>query len=309
MKKIIENFKNCNILVIGDIMLDKYIFGSTSRINPEAPVPIVNVEKIEHRLGGAANVANNITSLGGKCTLIGQAGNDETKDLLEKELIKKNINYFFIKTNKTIKKTRIISQNQHLIRIDHENNKKISDEDSNNIINFIKNKSFDLIVISDYNKGFITPYLMEQLKSLNKKIIADFKPQNIDLFKNIFVISPNLKEAETITNEIKIEKILQKLSKKTNSNIILTCGEKGAYLFEKEKKQQYYLPSKAKEVYDVSGAGDTFIATVALSIATNTNLYESVILGNEAAGIVVGKLGTATLSSSELKKIIKDSKA
>ena len=130
-ENIIENFKNCNILVVGDIMLDEYIFGETSRINPEAPVPIVNVEKTEYRLGGAANVANNIISLGGKCTLIGQVGNDENKKLLEKELINKNIENFLIenKIYQTIKKTRIISQNQQLIRIDHETPKKITNQD------------------------------------------------------------------------------------------------------------------------------------------------------------------------------------
>jgi len=302
MNQIIDKFQKCNILVIGDIILDKYIFGDTSRINPEAPVPIVKVEKVEHRLGGAANVANNITSLDGNCTLIGQVGNDENKKILEKELIKNNINHFFIenKNFKTIKKTRIISQNQHLIRIDHENPKKISDKDADSILNFINNKKFNLIVISDYNKGLITPYLMEKLKILNIRIIADFKPQNINLFKDCFLITPNLKEAEEITKEKKINKILNKLHEITNSNIILTCGEKGAYLFKKEK--QFYLPSKAKEVYDVSGAGDTFIATVALAIASNSNLYESVILGNQAAGIVIGKLGTAILSPTELKK-------
>src|SRR3989344_521712 len=303
-ENIIENFKNCNILVVGDIMLDEYIFGETSRINPEAPVPIVNVEKTEYRLGGAANVANNIISLGGKCTLIGQVGNDENKKLLEKELINKNIENFLIenKIYQTIKKTRIISQNQQLIRIDHETPKKITNQDVDTILQFIKDKKFDLIIISDYNKGFITPYLVEQLKSLNKKIIADFKPPNINLFNNIFAIKINLKEAEIITNKKEIDKIIKKLYEITNSNVILTCGKMGAYLFEKDKKQQHYLPSKAKEVYDVSGAGDTYIATLYLAISSNTNLYESIVLANEATGIVIGKMGTSTLSPLELKK-------
>ena len=303
-ENIIENFRNCNILIVGDIMLDEYIFGETSRINSEAPVPIVNVEKTEYRLGGAANVANNIISLGGKCILIGQVGNDENKKLLKKELINKNIKNLLIENQsyKTIKKTRIISQNQQLIRIDHETPQKITNQDVDNILQFIKDKKFDLILVSDYNKGFITPYLMQELKLVNKKIIADFKPQNINLFNNIFAIKINQREAEAITNKIEVYEIIDKLYEITNSNIILTYGKKGSYLFEKEAKQKYYLPSRAKEVYDVSGAGDTYIATLSLAIVSNTNLYESAVLANEASAIVISKMGTSTLSPLELKK-------
>ena len=299
---IIDKFQEKHILVIGDVMIDEYIIGEVSRINPEAPVPVLDTQKTEHRLGGAANVANNIVSLGGKCTLIGQIGKDETKEILIKKLNDKEIRYFLIENENipTIKKTRIIARNQQVIRIDNENIIEIKDEEADKIIEKIKENNFDIILISDYNKGIITPYLMSKLKELNKKLIVDPKPENIEYYKDTFIISPNLKEGKEITKEKDINKIGEKITKNFNTKLILRCGEKGAYLFEEQ--ETHYFPTKAKEIYDVSGAGDTFMATLALAISSNSNLHESIILGNHAAGIVIGKLGTSTLSTNELKK-------
>ena len=300
--KTIDKFQEKHILVIGDVMIDEYIIGEVSRINPEAPVPVLDTQKTEHRLGGAANVANNIVSLGGKCTLIGQIGNDETKDILIKKLNDKGVRYSLIENEDipTIKKTRIIARNQQVIRIDNENIVKIKDEEANQIIEKIKESNFDVILISDYNKGVITPCLMSRLKELNKKIIVDPKPENIEHYKDSFIISPNLKEGKEISKEKEIEKIGEKITKDFNTKLILRCGEKGAYLFEEQ--ETHYFPTKAKEIYDVSGAGDTFVATMALAISSGSNLHESIILGNQAAGVVIGKLGTSTISTNELKK-------
>lgn len=172
LNNIIDKFPGQNILVIGDIMLDEYIFGDVSRINPEAPVPILNANKKEYRLGGAANVANNIISLGGKCTLIGQVGKDPEKETLIQELNNKNIRYFLLENSKfqTIKKTRIIARGQQTIRVDWENLEPITFDHVNKIKNYIIENNFDLIVISDYNKGVIIPPLVEEIKKLNIKI-------------------------------------------------------------------------------------------------------------------------------------------
>jgi len=302
LNQIIQKFSNQKILVIGDIMLDEYIYGDVSRINPEAPVPILNVTKTEQRLGGAANVANNIVSLGGQCTLIGQVGDDEEKEELIKELEKKAIKYFLISTDnyKTIKKTRVVSENQQFIRIDKETRHEINQEHIDGIIEHIKENGYKAILIPDYNKGMVTKELMDRLKILNVKIISDPKPYNIELFKDTFLISPNLKEGKEVTNEEVPERIGRRITETLNTNLILTCGKEGAYLFEKDINEHTYLPTKAKEIFDVSGAGDTFISTIALAVTTGASLYDSVILGNYAAGIVVGKFGTSTITCKEL---------
>jgi D-beta-D-heptose 7-phosphate kinase/D-beta-D-heptose 1-phosphate adenosyltransferase len=311
MKKInsiIENFAKGNILVIGDVILDEYMMGDVNRISPEAPVMVLNMEKKEYCLGGAANVANNIKSLGGECTLIGQAGNDDIRNELVKELADKKIHHYLVERDdyKTIKKTRIMAQHQQVIRVDWEERKELDEEHVKKIMEYINKannkKKFDLIAVSDYNKGMITPGLIQQIKKLNLRIIADAKPVNISLFENVFAIIPNLKEGMEITGKAEVKEIGNLLRKNFNTNVILKLGEKGASLFEKDTMQEYYLPTTAKEVFDVSGAGDTFNAVLGLCIANNANLYEGVMIANQAAGIVVGKLGTATLTVDELKK-------
>ncbi len=306
--KIIDKFKEQHILVIGDIMLDEYIFGEVSRISPEAPVPILRVTKEESRLGGAANVANNVVSLGGNCTIIGQVGKDKIKDKIIKKLKDNNINNLLLerKDYKTTRKTRIISKNQQTIRIDYELNKKIEEKHITEIIKKIKKIKANCIIVSDYNKGMITKNLMEKLKKLKIPILGDPKPENIRFFKNCFAITPNLNEAKKFTKEKETKKIGKKILDSLNTNLVLTMGEKGAYLFELTNKSPVYLPTKAKEIYDVSGAGDTFICTVALSFAAGANLYECALIGNNAAGKVVEKIGTSTLSTTELKESFKE---
>ena len=300
--KSIEKFPEQNILVMGDVMLDEYIFGDVSRINPEAPVPVLNVSRTEYRLGGAANTAHNITSLGGKCDLIGLTGKDDASDMLIKMLEEKNIKCFLIKDSacRTTKKTRIIAQNQQVIRVDWENSQSITSAQSSEIIDYIKQNKFDLILISDYNKGFLTKDLVEKLKHLNIKIIADPKPDNIEIYTDVFALTPNLKEAQQISGREEIQEVGKEIIDKYRVNLVLTLGKKGVSLFEKETGQYYYVPTQAKEVYDVSGAGDTFAAAFALGVAGGVSLYESVILANNAAGIAVSKLGTASVSAQEL---------
>lgn len=304
--KIISNIKEKNILVIGDIMLDKYIFGDIERISPEAPVPVFKIikDKVEYRLGGAGNVASNIVSLGAKCILIGDVGNDEDGKIIEKYLNNFNIKFSntSLKGNKTICKTRYISNNQQVIRIDNEHfNNDNKNRNYKEFLNKIKFDEIDCIIISDYDKGLITKKLFEEIKKYNKKIIVDPKPKNINLYKDVYLITPNLKEATEITSvNDNIKANLLKLNKLTNSNVIVTMGRHGAAFYDKEEKKYFEFPATNKEVYDVSGAGDTFIAVLTLLISSKLDLEESIKNAIIAAGISVGKFGTSTVSLNEL---------
>ncbi len=310
--EIINKFPNAKILIIGDVMLDKYSFGKVERISPEAPIPIVHVQSEKYVPGGAANVANNISALDGKAFIVGVIGNDYAGKILLNELKKRKINTSGIITTKnknvpTIQKNRILGQNQQLIRIDHEN---IEYEENKKIISNIEKliKTCDVAIVSDYAKGVVTKEIMEKIKLIcktnNKKIIVDPKPKHKEWYKNIFLITPNTKEAYELAKEdhdTNFDIIGKKLVSELNVNILMTRGEKGMSLFENfNNHKTIHLPTKAQEVFDVSGAGDTVVAAAAICIACGASLRESADIANHAAGIVVGKLGTATLTRKEL---------
>ena len=314
-EEILDNFKNKNILVIGDIMLDKYIYGEVDRISPEAPVQVVNVKKEKYILGGAANVANNTASLGAGTNICGVTGEDEAGNILLACLQEKHINgdmVFRDKTKKTIQKIRVVSQSQQLIRIDYENTVDISKNTEEKIICQLKKKihNYDVIVLSDYAKGTITKEIAEfVIKYSNKKVIIDPKPKHKEFYKGAYLITPNLKEAVEMTgiyaeNEDTISVIGHTLMEEMNSHILITCGAQGMYLFKKDG-DFFKLPTKAREVYDVTGAGDTVIATIATAIASGGTMREASYIANYAAGIVVGKAGTATTAVEEIKREIK----
>jgi D-glycero-beta-D-manno-heptose-7-phosphate kinase len=306
LTNILNNFKEKNILVIGDIMLDKYIFGNVERISPEAPVQIVNVKKEKFIPGGAANVANNIAALNANAFMVGVTGNDNEANILLNELKKRNINTEGIITDQnkpTTQKVRILGQKQQLLRIDYEKKDYLNKETENKIIAFIKEKieKIDAIIISDYAKGVITKNLIENIKKIagNKIIIVDPKPKHKDFYKNTTLITPNLKEArEMADNE-------ENLIKELNTSILVTKGEKGMSLLEKDGNITN-IPTKAKEVYDVSGAGDTVVATLTLALSSNATLKQAAILANHAAGITVGKIGTSTVTTEEIKASLKN---
>jgi rfaE bifunctional protein kinase chain/domain len=306
LTNILNNFKEKNILVIGDIMLDKYIFGNVERISPEAPVQIVNVKKEKFIPGGAANVANNIAALNANAFMIGVIGNDTEATILINELKKRNIDTEGIITDQnkpTTQKVRILGQKQQLLRIDYEKKDYLNKETENKIINFIKEKieKIDAIIISDYAKGVITKNLIQNIKDIAKNniIIVDPKPKHKDFYKNTTLITPNLKEAkEMADNE-------EDLIKELNTAILVTKGEKGMSLLEKNGNITN-IPTKAKEVYDVSGAGDTVVATLTLALSSNATLKQAAILANHAAGITVGKVGTSTVTTEEIKVSLKN---
>lgn len=317
--KILENFRNKKILVVGDIMLDKYIWGEVSRISPEAPVQVVHVQKETYAPGGAANVASNAAALDGQVFMSGIAGNDEAKIKLIQELKIKKINtdgIFIDKDKPTTQKVRIVGRSQQLLRVDYEKKEHAHKDIEDSLIGFLKKTigEVDIVVISDYAKGVITPEFCSELMGLsrlhNKPVIVDPKPKHLDLYSNVALITPNNAEASEMagiedgSDEATVE-IGNKLLKYLNTNVLITRGEKGMSLFEKSGKITH-IPTRAREVYSLIGAGDTVIATLALALAGNANFEDAAVLANIAAGIKVGKIGTASVSFEEIRKGIEE---
>lgn len=308
MHGIVQNFKNKRVLVLGDLMLDKYIWGHVARISPEAPVPVVEVDKDTSSLGGAGNSCRNLESLGAFPLLVGVVGDDS-----EGEWVKKNVpdsrGIFVDKSRPTTVKTRIIAHHQQVVRVDLEKKRAIPSQIEEQIFNFIQKEQYDGILISDYNKGTLTVALMKKvlLSAQQKKIpvFVDPKIENISLFSPVTLITPNHFETEKIVHhecstDIQVEKAGKKiLSKISTLYLIIKRGEQGMTVFEKGEKA-LHIPAVAKEVYDITGAGDTVIATAALALLSGSSIQEAAVLANTAAGIVVGKIGTASVTSEEL---------
>jgi len=314
---IINKFKKEKVLIIGDVMLDKYLWGTVKRISPEAPVQVVNVRKETYSAGGAANVAVNVSSLGSDAELIGMMGKDDTRQILNTLLLRKKVNTkgILIDPKKpTVQKVRVLAQNQQLIRIDYETPEYMNKKDEKKIIYYISKKIRDCtsIIISDYAKGIITKGLMRFLIGESRKrdipIIIDPKPKHVEYYKGATLITPNHKEAclmagiDETNGSDNILEVGKKLQEITGSNILITRGEKGMSLFKKDN-QVIHISTTAKEVYDVTGAGDTVIATLALALGAGSSMELAAEIANHAAGIVVGKIGTASTNMNELKKV------
>lgn len=317
--KILSKFNKAKVLVIGDLMLDEFIWGSVSRISPEAPVPVVLIDKSSFMPGGASNVMNNIRSLGGQVYACGVIGQDQNGAILADELRQRAVNTdgIFVEPLKpTIKKTRIIAQHQQVVRVDKETHGLISPEVHSRISNFIEKviKDVDAVIIEDYGKGLIQPKLIKHVIKLakqNKKIIAvDPKEDHFSYYKGVDIVTPNLHEASSASHtkikdkqslEIAAGKIIKKLSCKA---LLITLGEQGMALFESGKRM-VQIPTIAREVFDVSGAGDTVIALFTLAKSVGASMKEAAYISNVAAGIVVGKLGVAVVKPQELKRQLK----
>ncbi len=315
LKDAVKKFASANILVIGDIIVDHFIWGSVSRISPEAPVPVVNVTHEDILLGGAANVLHNIYDMGGQVTLCGIIGDDymgnRLLDLLG-ELGSSKEGILQLTDHLTTKKTRIIAQNQQVVRFDRERDIRLSKDRIQQLMDFIEHNltSFDAIILSDYDKGMICTEVMDCLRTKLQScpdipVIVDPKPRHGELFHGTTLLTPNKHEAEilsgiTITDEESLTKAAQKIMDNLGTqSILITQGEAGMALLE-NGNPIITIPTMAKEVYDVTGAGDTVIATLALALACKVPLPDAAALANFAAGIVVGKVGTATASAHEL---------
>jgi D-beta-D-heptose 7-phosphate kinase / D-beta-D-heptose 1-phosphate adenosyltransferase len=304
-KEIIDMFPEVRIAVVGDIMLDKYVYGSVERVSPEAPVPVVKVDREVYGLGGAGNVAANIASLGGEAYLFGYVGEDNASEILINELENFDIERrlcFGLK--QTIQKTRIIGNHQQIVRLDKEDSDTnlYGKLNSSDLYSDLQEIDPDVIIASDYAKGCLNKELFERLKKSGKKIIVDAKPSNKWNYLGVYLITPNLKEGIEMTSLDGVDEIGKRLQKDLGCNVLLTKGSGGMSLFENEKVFNFI--TQAKEVYDVSGAGDTVVGVMGLGIGAGASLEESAFLANHAAGIVVGKSGTACISRFELEGII-----
>ena len=308
----IPDFTQANVLIVGDVMLDRYWSGETSRISPEAPVPVVHVKDNEERPGGAANVALNIASLGGQVTLLGYTGDDEAGKSLADILKKQGVDTQFIKLNNkpTVTKLRIMSRHQQLMRLDFEEG--FRGENHSNLISKYQTllQNTDVVVLSDYKKGTLenSRELISIAHELGKIIIVDPKSHDFSNYQNATLLTPNLQEITAVIgsweNDDKLFSKSQALLRQHNiNNLLITRSEHGMSLVQ-QNGELSTLPTRAREVFDVTGAGDTVVAVLAAAWSVNVPLEQAIALANLAAGIVVAKVGTATVSQNELEQAL-----
>ena len=292
------------ILVVGDLMLDHYIFGKSDRISPEAPVQVVEVQKEKDLLGGAGNVVNNLLAFGAKVAVASVIGRDEAGEWIAKRLNTKGVEALLIREDRpTTKKSRVIAANQQIVRIDREVKEPITKESVEQIIAFAKSNDFDAMLLSDYAKGVVTPALAKALTKLSAPLFVDPKGKDYSKYQGAFCITPNKKEASEATGiEIVDEKSLLRaghLLKKDFENVVITLSEEGMAIFE---ERFHKIPTFAKEVYDVTGAGDTVLAALGFGVAGGLSLKEAAHFANLAAGVVVGRVGAATATLEEIEE-------
>ncbi len=308
LKNAIKKFSDANILVVGDIMLDKYTNGDAKRTSAEAIVPVFNEQNQWFVPGGAANVANNIVSLGARVFLAGVIGKDYYGRKLRKILVGKKISTEFVfedDSRPTIVKHRLLSQNRQVLRIDTETTENLKTDLEELVFESLQKiiTEIDLVVLSDYDKGLFSETLARKIiqlaKKFDKKIIADIKPKNKDYFIGVDVVTPNLEEAVRITGLKKIENIGNDLVGVCKSDVLITRGKDGISVFIKDGRHIDISGEKVATI-DVSGAGDTVVALIGLSMASGLNLEQSAYLANLGASVVVQKLGTATLTREEI---------
>ncbi|RUA07110.1 MAG: D-glycero-beta-D-manno-heptose-7-phosphate kinase [Fusobacteria bacterium] len=309
--EILDKFKDITIAVIGDLMLDDYIIGEVTRISPEAPVPVVNVKEERFVLGGGANVLNNLSTLSCKTYSFGVIGNDNNGTRLINELKKENIDtksLVIAEDRPTIVKRRILAQHQQLLRLDWEDKKDITSYHEELIIENLKFhlKEIDAIILSDYDKGVLTPTLAKKVIELAREnniiVTVDPKPSNAINYVGATSMTPNRKEAMECMGLSRIddtEKLGRDLKDKLNlDNLLLTRSEEGMSIFMED--EIINIPTFAKEVYDVTGAGDTVISVFTLAAAAGATWHEAAKIANVAAGVVVGRMGTSTVTKEEI---------
>ncbi len=319
---LVEKLIGVNVLVIGDAMLDHYILGSVDRISPEAPVPILRVEQEFERVGGAANVAANITSLRGNADLFALGGKvgkklDADGMRLGEMCALQDIQALFLPALPcTVRKARMVAGQQQMLRVDWEHpyksekgkklelgkkSKKIRSEELAHLL-----KRVHVVVVSDYAKGMVDSELMADLRASGKPVIVDPRPQNKELYRGVSLITPNRKEATEMLGVHKYlsgEELGMRLAKELESDILVTLGEEGMCLC-RQGKDPFSIPTRAREVYDVTGAGDTVVATFALALGAGGDLKDAAKLANAAAGVVVGHVGCASIRPDDLKEAL-----
>lgn len=311
MTVIFPDFSKSSVLVVGDVMLDRYWYGSTDRISSEAPVPIVKVDKIIERPGGAANVAMNVASMGAQSRLIGLTGMDVSAQILQKTLNQSNViwNCIAINTCSTIIKLRIMSRNQQIIRLDFEEN--FNNIDAMQLLNKIEMclPQYKVLVLSDYAKGTLSHIeeIIQLARCIDIPVVIDPKGIQFSRYSGATVLTPNMSEFEAIVgichNEtILINRAQEVIDDYNLSALLITRADKGMTLLKKNESPLYFSV-QAKEAYDVTGAGDTVIGVLSAALSAGVSLEEACFLANLAAGVVIGKIGTATTNIMEMKNI------
>ena len=299
-------FEQANVLVAGDVMLDRYWQGATTRISPEAPVPVVKVQTQDDRPGGAANVALNLVSLGASAGLAGIVGRDDNARLLDARLEQLGVKTFFDRsdTQPTVTKVRIMSRNQQLIRLDFE--EKLNAGESLLAAYAAGLENTDLVILSDYAKGTLSQVqaMIQLARKAGKRVLVDPKGQDFSIYRQASVLTPNLSEFEAVVGECENEAELEQRGEQLRHELelealLITRSEKGMTLI-RENLPPLHLPTHAQEIYDVTGAGDTVIAVLGLALASGHDFPEAMMLANLAAGLVVAKPGTATVSMGEI---------
>ncbi|MEK7094306.1 MAG: bifunctional ADP-heptose synthase [Patescibacteria group bacterium] len=312
--QILKKFKQVKVLVVGDVMLDSYIYGSASRLSVEAPVPILTEQSRRHVLGGAANVANNIAQLGGTAYLLGVVGNDQGGEVVKKLCRDHRISLDCLVVNSdrpTATKTRVVAQHHQLLRIDHEIIGLLPPKTEKALIQKIKKIPHpDVIIFSDYAKGTITASLLKEIinRFPRAKMLADFKPSKAMLYrKRIDVIMPNTVEALglvgiDVTDNRSAQRTIKKIIEDFSSDVVLKRGAQGMTVFERATQGLKHIPTTARSVFDVTGAGDTVIAAFGLSLGAGADIWKAADIANQAAGIVVEMSGTAAVTLKDLSR-------
>ncbi len=317
LREAVRRFDSSCLLVAGDIMLDQFVWGEVSRISPEAPVPVVEVQKETMLLGGAANVANNLRALGSPVILGGVVGKDVMGETLKELAGSMGIDTAAVVDGirPTTIKTRIIARGQQVVRVDRESNKSLNDSSMKALVEAFKRMApgIDGIIVSDYAKGAVAARFMDELRKISSErgipLLVDPKPANSHLYHGVTLVTPNRQEAEAMAGiEIKDTESLNRAARQIQERlgteaVLITRGLHGMALWQRENGL-FTVPTMAREVFDVTGAGDTVVAAMALGIVNGLSFPEAAYLANIAAGVVVGKIGTATVTAREIMEIL-----
>ena len=310
----VSDFKQCRVLVLGDAILDEYLVGECHRISPEAPVPVLRLTASRQELGGAANTAANIVSLGGHATLIALVGNDEAGRSLRRRASTAGVDLVAVDHGAaTLRKSRVVSQHQQMVRIDYEECPVLDSTIEAEILSLFE-ASVDackIVVISDYAKGFLSPSLAQAIirraHQAHRQVVVDPRPQNREFYAGCDYLTPNWKESRALLHLPEAEPtadeaavVAGSLASALGTSVVLTLGAQGIRFCNRTGTEQFALPTLAREVFDVSGAGDTVVAAFALSLAAGADHSTAVAIANKAASIVVGKFGTATVTPEEI---------
>jgi D-beta-D-heptose 7-phosphate kinase/D-beta-D-heptose 1-phosphate adenosyltransferase len=316
----VERFDACRVLVLGDVMVDEYVWGTVSRISPEAPVPVVAVRSESLKIGGAGNVAANIAALGGRAEIVGVVGTDAAAERLTHELERAGVktNGLIVDGSRpTTVKSRVVAGSQHVVRFDRESDAPLNPTVRSRVIQQVRERlpEADVLLVSDYAKGVIGARLVREVLAvaarLKKPVAVDPKVQHVSLFRGVTVIAPNHHEAAAaarilVREEADLMRVGAALLRRLKARaVLITRGERGMSLFEAGRPATH-IPTFAREVYDVTGAGDSVMAVLALALAAGAPMRAAAVLANYGAGVVVGKRGTATVSRAELGRALRD---